>query len=64
MRIKKNVNLGIISRSNTKFSDLTYRNCMVDSKEKEKFDLGVKRLMYHNKTYYSSTSFQSPATLR
>ena len=45
MRIKKNINLGIISWSNTKFSELPvtfYENCMVDSKENEKLDLEVK----------------------
>ena len=45
MRIKKNINLGIISWSNTKFSELTlYKNCMLDSKENYKFDVGVKGL--------------------
>ena len=43
MRMKKNINLGIISWSNTKFSE-QYMNCMVDSKENYKFDLGVKGL--------------------
>ena len=44
MRIKKNINLGIISGFNTKFSELTlyYKDCMVDSQENYKFDLGVK----------------------
>ena len=43
MRIKKNITLGIIAWSNTKFSKLQhYKNCMVDSKENGKFDLGVK----------------------
>ena len=45
MRIKKNINLGMISWSNTKFSELTlYKNCMVDCKENYKFDLGVRGL--------------------
>ena len=45
MRIKKNINLRIISWSNTKFSELTlYKNWMVDSKENYKFDLGVRGL--------------------
>ena len=43
MRMKKNINSGIISWSNTKFSE-QYKNCIVDSKENYKFDLGVKRL--------------------
>ena len=43
MRIKKNITLGIIAWSNTKFSKLQhYKNCMVDSKENGKFDLGGK----------------------
>ena len=43
MRIKKNINLGIIGWSNTKFSELTlYKNCLVDSKENYKFDLEVR----------------------
>ena len=46
MRIKKYINLGIISWSNTKFSD---KNCMVDSKENYKFDLGVKVLICEGK---------------
>ena len=44
MRIKKNINLGIISWLNTKFSE-HYKNCMVDSKENYKFELGVKELI-------------------
>ena len=44
MRIKKNINLGMISWSRTKFSELTYKNCIVNSKENYKFDLGVKEL--------------------
>ena len=43
MRIKKNINSGIISWSNTKFSE-QYKNCIVDSKENYKFDLRVKGL--------------------
>ena len=43
MRIEKNINLGIISWSNTKFSE-QYMNCMVDSKENYKFDLGVRQI--------------------
>ena len=42
MRIKKNINLGIINWSNAKFSELTY--CIVNSKKNYKFDLGVKGL--------------------
>ena len=43
MRIKNNINLGIISGFNTKFSELTlyHKDCMVDSQENYKFDLGV-----------------------
>ena len=49
MRIKNNINLGIISGFNTKFSELTlyYKDCMVDSQENYKFDLGVKELTFH-----------------
>ena len=43
MRMEKNINLGIISWSNTKFSE-QYVNCMVDSKENYKFDLGVRQI--------------------
>ena len=46
MRIKKNINLRIISRSNAKFSECNCKNCIVDSKEKDKFDLGVKGLKF------------------
>ena len=42
MRIKKNINLGIISWSNTKFFELTFKNCTAGSKENYKFDLGIK----------------------
>ena len=45
MRIKKNINLGIISQSNSKFSELTYKNRTVDNKENYNFDLGVKGLI-------------------
>ena len=31
-------------KKNTKFSELTLKNCMVDSKENYKFDLRVKGL--------------------
>ena len=41
MRIKKNINLGIISSTNTQFSALTLYE-LVESKENYKFDLGVK----------------------
>ena len=50
MRIKKNINLGIISRYNNKFSKLTlqvlycYKCCIVDIKENYKFGLEVKGL--------------------
>ena len=49
MRIKNNINLGIISGFNTKFSELTlyHKDCMVDSQENYKFDLGVKELTFH-----------------
>ena len=49
MRIKKNINLGIISGFNTKFSELTLycKDCMVDSQENYKFELGVKELTSH-----------------
>ena len=43
MRMEKNINLGI-SWSNTKFSELTEKNCVVDSKENYTFDLGGKGL--------------------
>ena len=47
MRIKKNITLWIIGWSNTKFSE--HKNCMVDSKEKYKFNQGVKGLiLLHN----------------
>ena len=45
MRIKKNITLGIINWSNTKFSEPTLWDCMVDSKEYHKFYLGVKGLV-------------------
>ena len=44
MRIKKNINFGIICWSNTKFSELTLQELYSDSKENYKFDLGVKGL--------------------
>ena len=45
VRIKKYINLGIISRSNTKILWTNIKtNCMVDSKENYKFDLGVTEL--------------------
>ena len=44
--MKKDVNLGIISQSNTWFSGKHDKNCMVDNMENYKFDLGVKGLMY------------------
>ena len=49
MRIKKNINLGIISGFNTKFSELTlyHKDCMVDSQENYKFDLGVYELTFY-----------------
>ena len=45
MRIKKNINLGIIGWFNI-VNSLNYhdKNCMVDSKENYKFDQGVKGL--------------------
>ena len=53
MRIKKNINLGIINWSNAKFSELTY--CIVNSKKNYKFDLGVKGL-----TQWKDRSEHSP----
>ena len=44
MRVKKTINLGIVSWSNNKFFEKRYKNCMVDSKENYKFGLGVKGL--------------------
>ena len=41
MRIKKNVNLGMICWTNTKISELTLQE-LVDSKENYKFDLELK----------------------
>ena len=46
MRITKNINFRIISQSNAKFSECDCKNCIVDSKEKDKFDLGVKGLKF------------------
>ena len=46
MRIKKNINLGIISQSNAKFSECNCKSCIIDSKEKDKFGLGVKGLKF------------------
>ena len=56
--IKKNVNLGIISWS-------SYENCMIDSKENNKFDLGVKELnkMHDNSAYSQVWHFNCPITL-
>ena len=53
MRIKKNINLGIISRCNTKFSELSLfdKNCLVNNKENKKFDLGVEGLTKDNDSY-------------
>ena len=49
MRTKKNINLRIISGSNTNSLHQHHENCMVDSKESYKFDLGVKglRRLFH-----------------
>ena len=47
MRIKTNINLGIISWSNAKFTELTLYELytpVVDSKENNKFELGVQVL--------------------
>ena len=44
MRIKKNINLGIISWSNSKFFKLTCRHCMEDSKGNYYWDLGSERV--------------------
>ena len=38
LRIEKNINLWIINWSNTKFLELTLKNCMVYSKENYRFD--------------------------
>ena len=38
----KNINLGIISGSNTKFSELTLKELYVCMVESDNFDLGVK----------------------
>ena len=57
VRIKKYINLGIISRSNTKILWTNIKtNCMVDSKENYKFDLGVTELNVLYK--YGVTVFQ------
>ena len=48
MRIKKNINLEIIIVDLILSSlNYHYKNCMVDSKENNKFDLGVKGLNKH-----------------
>ena len=44
MRIKKNINLGIISQPLLNSQNWYYKNCLVDSKENYKFDLGAKGL--------------------
>ena len=44
MRIKKNVNWGQLIDPILNSLNLHYKNCMVDSKENYKFDLGVKGL--------------------
>ena len=47
MRKKKNINVGMISWWEKRLNSLNshYNKCMVDSKEKYKFDLGVKELI-------------------
>ena len=57
MRIKKKIILGIISWSNTKFSELHYKNCMVDCKENYKLNLGVKGLTNNPYEKYILQSF-------
>ena len=42
MRVKNNINQGIISGSNTKFSKLTSQELPKHSKESYQWDLGVK----------------------
>ena len=43
MKIKKKINLGIISRSNTKYSlNCHYKNYMVEGYENYKLDLELK----------------------
>ena len=44
MRIKKNINWGLLIDPTLNSLNLHYKNCMVDSKENYKFDLGVKGL--------------------
>ena len=44
MRIKKNINWGLLIDPTLNSLNLHYKNCMVDSKENDKFDLGVKGL--------------------
>ena len=44
MRIKKNINWGQLIDPILNSLNLHYKNCMVDSKENYKFDLGVKGL--------------------
>ena len=43
MRIKKNINLGIVDPILNSLNK-RYKNCMVDSKENYKFDVGIKRV--------------------
>ena len=44
MRIKKNINLGILVDQILNSLNEHYKNCMVESKENYKFDLGGKGL--------------------
>ena len=44
MRIKKNINLGILVDPILNSLNEHYKNCMVESKESYKFDLGGKGL--------------------
>ena len=44
LRVKKIINLGIISWSNTEFSELILQELYGDSKDDYKFDLGLKEL--------------------
>ena len=46
MRIKKNINLGILVDPILNSLNEHYKNCMVESKENYKFDLGVLVLKY------------------
>ena len=53
MRIKKNINLEIISWSNNKFSELTLWELYGWHKENYKFDLRVKGLKHRHACEYA-----------